>query len=70
MRPRLYIRTLEKQGKPVAGSLRIAMLSYHTCPLATLGGKDTGGMNVYVRELTRQLGTDWGPRGCLYTLAR
>jgi D-inositol-3-phosphate glycosyltransferase len=35
---------------------RIAMISYHTCPLATLGGKDTGGMNVYVRELTRQLG--------------
>ena len=36
--------------------LNIAMLSYHTCPLATLGGKDTGGMNVYVREVTRQLG--------------
>jgi len=36
--------------------LHIAMLSYHTCPLATLGGKDTGGMNVYVRELTRKLG--------------
>jgi len=36
--------------------IRIAMISYHTCPLATLGGKDTGGMNVYVRELTRQLG--------------
>jgi D-inositol-3-phosphate glycosyltransferase len=36
--------------------LRIAMLSYHTCPLATLGGKDTGGMNVYVREITRKLG--------------
>ncbi len=34
----------------------IAMLSYHTCPLATLGGKDTGGMNVYVRELTYHLG--------------
>lgn len=32
------------------------MLSYHTCPLATLGGKDTGGMNVYVRDLTRELG--------------
>ena len=32
------------------------MLSYHTCPLATLGGKDTGGMNVYVREATRELG--------------
>ncbi len=34
----------------------IAMISYHTCPLAVLGGKDTGGMNVYVRELTYQLG--------------
>jgi len=34
----------------------VAMISYHTCPLATLGGKDTGGMNVYVRELTRHLG--------------
>jgi len=36
--------------------MQIAMLSYHTCPLATLGGKDTGGMNVYVREITRQFG--------------
>src|SRR5512147_1245182 len=36
--------------------MRIATISYHTCPLATLGGKDTGGMNVYVRDLTRQLG--------------
>ncbi len=32
------------------------MISYHTCPLATLGGKDTGGMNVYVRDLTIELG--------------
>jgi D-inositol-3-phosphate glycosyltransferase len=31
------------------------MLSVHTCPLAALGGKETGGMNVYVRELSRQL---------------
>ena len=36
--------------------MNVAMLSYHTCPLATLGGKDTGGMNVYVRDLTLQLG--------------
>ena len=36
--------------------MRVAMLSYHTCPLATLGGKDTGGMNVYVRDLTREFG--------------
>ncbi len=32
------------------------MLSVHTCPLAALGGKETGGMNVYVRELARALG--------------
>jgi D-inositol-3-phosphate glycosyltransferase len=36
--------------------MNIAILSYHTCPLATLGGKDTGGMNVYVRDLTISLG--------------
>jgi D-inositol-3-phosphate glycosyltransferase len=35
--------------------LHIAMLSVHTCPLATLGGKETGGMNVYVRDLSREL---------------
>ena len=36
--------------------MRIAMISVHTCPLATLGGKESGGMNVYVRDLTRELG--------------
>src|SRR5262249_36271396 len=36
--------------------LAIAMLSVHTCPLAALGGKETGGMNVYVREVSRELG--------------
>jgi D-inositol-3-phosphate glycosyltransferase len=36
-------------------SLNISMLSVHTCPLATLGGKETGGMNVYVRDLCREL---------------
>ena len=35
---------------------RIAMLSVHACPLAKLGGRDSGGMNVYVRELARVLG--------------
>jgi D-inositol-3-phosphate glycosyltransferase len=37
-------------------TMRVALISYHTCPLATLGGKETGGMNVYVRDLVRQLG--------------
>lgn len=31
------------------------MISYHTCPLASLEGKETGGMNVYVLELSRAL---------------
>src|SRR6266571_1726027 len=35
--------------------LRVAVLSMHTCPLAPLGGWETGGMNVYVRELGRAL---------------
>ncbi len=38
--------------------MRIAVLSYHTCPLATLGGKDAGGMNVYVRDLALYLGRE------------
>lgn len=35
---------------------RILMISYHTCPLASQEGKETGGMNVYVYELARHLG--------------
>ena len=34
---------------------RIAMLSMHTSPLAPLGGRETGGMNVYVRAVSRAL---------------
>ena len=34
---------------------RIALLSVHTSPLAPLGGKKTGGMNVYVREFAKEL---------------
>jgi D-inositol-3-phosphate glycosyltransferase len=41
--------------EPMTPPLRVAMLSVHTCPLATLGGKKTGGMNVYVRELSAEL---------------
>jgi len=36
--------------------LRFAILCVHTCPLGKLGGKDAGGMNVYVRELAIALG--------------
>ncbi|MBX0330755.1 glycosyltransferase [Oscillochloris sp. ZM17-4] len=37
--------------------MRVAMLSVHSSPLARLGGKEAGGMNVYVRELARELGS-------------
>ncbi|MCU0497003.1 MAG: glycosyltransferase [Anaerolineae bacterium] len=33
----------------------LAILSVHTSPLAALGGKKTGGMNVYVRELAKAI---------------
>lgn len=36
--------------------MRIAMISYHTCPRASEEGKETGGMNVYVLEISRALG--------------
>ena len=36
--------------------LSVAMLSVHTCPLAALGGKETGGMHVYVRQVVSELG--------------
>lgn len=31
------------------------MISFHTCPLASEEGKETGGMNVYVLELSKEL---------------
>lgn len=34
---------------------RVALFSVHTCPLALMGGKKTGGMNVYVRDFARTL---------------
>lgn len=35
---------------------KIAVISAHTSPLATPGCRETGGMNVYVRELSREMG--------------
>uniref|UniRef100_F4C7D1 Phosphoheptose isomerase n=1 Tax=Sphingobacterium sp. (strain 21) TaxID=743722 RepID=F4C7D1_SPHS2 len=37
---------------------RIAFISEHASPLAMLGGIDSGGQNVYVTELARQLAKD------------
>jgi glycosyltransferase involved in cell wall biosynthesis len=38
--------------------MRIAMVSEHASPLATLGGADAGGQNVHVAELARHLATE------------
>jgi D-inositol-3-phosphate glycosyltransferase len=34
----------------------IAVISVHTSPLAVPGTRDSGGMNVYIRELSREMG--------------
>jgi D-inositol-3-phosphate glycosyltransferase len=46
-------KLLEGKAMPIQN---IAMLSVHSSPLARLGGKEAGGMNVYVRALARELG--------------
>ena len=35
--------------------LSVALLSFHGCPFARLGEKDSGGMNVYVLQVAREL---------------
>ena len=52
----LYEPTSEARGRR-GEKRRIAVVSAHTSPLAALGGRETGGMNVYVRELSRELGS-------------
>ena len=36
--------------------MRVAEISVHGCPLRPLGSKDAGGMNLYLRQLSRELG--------------
>ncbi|MCL2707002.1 MAG: glycosyltransferase [Dehalococcoidia bacterium] len=52
----------------MAHSLDIAMFCIHSCPLGQLGTRDTGGMNVYVREVSRHLG-QMGHHVDIYTRA-
>ena len=35
---------------------RVALLSLHGCPVARLGERDTGGMNVYVLQMAKEFG--------------
>ena len=45
------------------------MFSIHSCPIGRLGTKDTGGMSVYIRELSRKLGQS-GHQVDIYTRQR
>ena len=47
-----------QDGRPSA--LRIALICFHSCPVGRLGETKTGGMNVYVRQLARELAS----QGC------
>jgi D-inositol-3-phosphate glycosyltransferase len=46
--------------------LRVATISVHACPLAPPGAWETGGMNVYIRELSRHL-SDQGVQVDVFT---
>ncbi len=45
------LRHAPETGTALTERLRIVMFSIHSCPVGELGTKDTGGMNVYIREL-------------------
>src|SRR5262249_46341196 len=51
--PHYVHRNNEDAG--VAYPLRVALISEHASPLATIGGVDAGGQNVYVAHVARQL---------------
>jgi len=53
--PEKGLRT--RTAQPGIHPLRVIMLSIHSSPLGELGTEDTGGMSVYVRELSRELGS-------------
>ena len=45
---------------------RVALLSVHGCPVSRLGERDSGGMNVYVLQLAKELGK-LGIKADIYT---
>ena len=60
------VRGIRKESAVEAKKLRIAMFSIHSCPVGELGTKDTGGLNVYIRELASEL-SKRGHRIDIYT---
>ena len=61
-RSRIMIPDLRRWPQP----RRIAMISEHASPLATLGGVDAGGQNVYVEAIASRLARD-GDRVDVFT---
>ena len=45
--------TVPKSDEDAA--IRVALICFHSCPVGRLGDTKTGGMNVYVRQLAREL---------------
>ena len=41
--------------------MKILIISYHTCPENKLGSKDSGGLNIYLHEISNKLGTEGHP---------
>jgi D-inositol-3-phosphate glycosyltransferase len=56
LKANLYRDSLMREASGGQRMRHVAVISLHSCPLAALGGKETGGMNVYVRELSREMG--------------
>jgi D-inositol-3-phosphate glycosyltransferase len=50
------VRRVDTLAPTTGRRLRIALISEHASPLAALGGADSGGQNVYVAQVARQLG--------------
>lgn len=64
-----YYYPVKRRESDLERQLKIAMLSTHSCPLGKLGGKDTGGMSVWVREVAAAWGR-WGHSVDVFTRAK
>src|SRR4051812_32289320 len=56
MAPILPVSPVRPRGDAADTACRVAVLSVHGCPLDQLGTREVGGMQLYVRELSRELG--------------
>jgi D-inositol-3-phosphate glycosyltransferase len=50
--------------------MKICAISYHSCPYTLLGGEDTGGMSVYLKEIASTLSAFPGTKVDIFTRAR